>query len=381
MNQIQLTVHSCSHSRHHTPVSFTLPEQIAAGRLVNEEIGDEIPCQIFDNRLHFIVQAIPAGIDGSYLFHPGEESAAATKGVKARHQNRNKLIDFRVLGRAFTTYHYSTETPRPFFHPLLGPYKRPMTRAYPMEEAEGETSDHMHHRGVWVAHGDVNGTDNWSEAGNHGRQVHKSFDYIIEGPVFAEFCERLQWEDHEQKKVMEEIRTFRIYATPDSSRCVDMRVELIASDGEVRLGDTKEGGICSVRVATSMDGDKGGRIRTSAGGVGEAECWGKPAHWCDYEGQVEGKKVGIAIFDHPLNFRHPTCWHVRDYGLMTANPFGYSDFNSSFLKNGAHTISAGKTLSFQYRLYIHKPDSRTSTVADRYQDFANPPQVKNKGQN
>ena len=256
-----------------------------------------------------------------------------------------------------------------------------MTRAYPMEETEGETSDHTHHRGVWVAHGDVNGTDNWSEAGNHGRQVHKSFDYIIEGPVFAEFCERLHWEDHERNKVMEEIRTFRVYATPDSSRCVDMSVELIASDGEVHLGDTKEGGICSVRVATSMDGDKGGRIRTSAGGVGEAECWGKPAHWCDYEGQVEGKKVGIAIFDHPLNFRHPTCWHVRDYGLMTANPFGYSDFNSSFLKNGAHTISAGETLSFQYRLYIHKPDSRTSTVADRYQDFANPPQVKNKGKN
>jgi hypothetical protein len=375
MNHIRLTVQAGPHNRHYTPVAFTLPDQVTTGRLINEELGEEIPCQVSENILNFIIASMPTGVDGRYLFYPGKESAASTQGVKVRHKNRSKSIEFRVLGHAFTTYHYSTDCPRPFLHPLLGPHKKPVTRAYPMENVDGETADHKHHRGVWVAYGDVNGTDNWTEDGNHGWQAHQSFDSIIEGPVFGELRERLHWEGPGRNEVMEEIRSIRIYATPASTRCVDLRAELIASFGDVRLGDTKEGGICSVRVATSMDGDKGGQIRTSSGGVGETECWGKPAHWCDYEGQVEGNKVGIAIFDHPLNFRHPTCWHVRDYGLMTANPFGYSDFQSSFLKNGTHTISAGDTLPFQYRLYIHKPDSRRSTVADRYQDFANPPKV------
>jgi len=38
--------------------------------------------------------------------------------------------------------------------------------------------------------------------------------------------------------------------------------------------------------------------------------------------QWPGKTVGIAVFDHPSNPRHPTTWHVRDYGLFAANPLG-----------------------------------------------------------
>jgi 7-carboxy-7-deazaguanine synthase len=67
-------------------------------------------------------------------------------------------------------------------------------------------------------------------------------------------------------------------------------------------------------------------IENSAGGVGEKECWGKPAAWCDYSGPVEGQTVGIAVMDHPGNLRSPVRWHVRDYGLLTTNCFGESTF-------------------------------------------------------
>ena len=76
------------------------------------------------------------------------------------------------------------------------------------------------------------------------------------------------------------------------------------------------------------------------------------------------------------NLRHPTTWHVRDYGLMAANPFGQSHFKSGSLKNGAHTIRAGETLTFRYRLFIHSHDARQARVADRYQDYVNPPRVE-----
>src|SRR2546426_6254040 len=64
----------------------------------------------------------------------------------------------------------------------------------------------------------------------------------------------------------------------------------------------------------------------STGATGEKRIWGKRADWVDYYGNVAGEDVGIAIFDHPENFRHPTYWHARGYGLFAANPFGTREF-------------------------------------------------------
>ena len=75
----------------------------------------------------------------------------------------------------------------------------------------------------------------------------------------------------------------------------------------------------SVRIASSMDADADGHIENAYGGRGETECFGKRAQWMDYAGPVDGKTVGVAVFDHPSSFRYPTYWHVRNYGLMHAN--------------------------------------------------------------
>ena len=61
-------------------------------------------------------------------------------------------------------------------------------------------------------------------------------------------------------------------------------------------------------------------------GVQGREMWGKRAKWVDYWAPISGNTVGIAIFDHPSNPRHPTWWHARHYGLVAANPFGVHDF-------------------------------------------------------
>jgi len=137
----------------------------------------------------------------------------------------------------------------------------------------------------------------------------------------------------------------------------------------VRLGDTKEGGVLSVRVAQSMEGRRGGRIRNAHGAVTEAETWGKRAAWCDYSGVVDGHTVGIALFDHPSNFRHPTYWHVRDYGLMTSNPFGLSFFEGQG-HDGTHVIPAGANLTFRHRILIHAGDAATGDVRDQYLNWA-----------
>jgi len=117
---------------------------------------------------------------------------------------------------------------------------------------------------------------------------------------------------------------------------------------------------------------QGGKI-INAEGVTDQAAWGKPSPWVDYSGPVEGKTVGIAIFDHPTSFRHPTTWHVRDYGLFAANPFGYHDFGVA--KPGAHTVLPGESLRLRYRVLLHEGDAKQAGVAAAYQGFAQPPAV------
>ncbi|MGB9619825.1 MAG: DUF6807 family protein, partial [Armatimonadota bacterium] len=119
-----------------------------------------------------------------------------------------------------------------------------------------------------------------------------------------------------------------------------------------------------------------GMIVNSYGGKTEAENWGRPAHWVDYYGPVDGKTMGITIMDHPSSFRYPTRWHVRDYGLFTANPFALKYYEPGRGWNGDHTIRSGDLLHFQYRLYVHEHDTRQANCTEKYFGFIAPPKVE-----
>jgi hypothetical protein len=153
-------------------------------------------------------------------------------------------------------------------------------------------------------------------------------------------------------------------------RVLDLTLQLTPADGDVTFGDTKEGGLISVRVATSMDADKGGTIHNAEGGVNEKATWGKQAAWCDYYGPVQGRTLGVTLMDHPDNPRFPTYWHVRNYGLMTANPFGLSYYYNDKSKNGSLVLPAGETSTWRYRLLVHEGTTEEARVASQYAAFA-----------
>ena len=90
---------------------------------------------------------------------------------------------------------------------------------------------------------------------------------------------------------------------------------------------------------------------------------------------IEAKVGRInAILDHPHSFRYPTHWHVRNYGLMTANPFGYSAYTNG-LKDGSHVLQNGDTLPFRYRVALHRGSCEQATINEHYLNFAAPPRV------
>ena len=103
-----------------------------------------------------------------------------------------------------------------------------------------------------------------------------------------------------------------------------------------------------------------------------AECWGEEAEWCDYVGPVNGNTLGIALFDARSNPFHPTRWHIRDYGLYTANPFiGHRD-KKEIPQDSNKTWKKGENATFNYRVVIHRGDTSEAKIADQYGAYARP---------
>jgi hypothetical protein len=152
---------------------------------------------------------------------------------------------------------------------------------------------------------------------------------------------------------------------------MDFQIKVKATDGDVTFGDTKEGTF-ALRVADSMrvDAKQGGKITNSEGQT-NADAWGLPARWVDYTGPVDGEIVGIAMFSHPESFRPVPRWHVRTYGLFTANPFGQRDFPKPELADqGAVTLKKGESLTLRYRVLVHASETDRPALEQAFQEFA-----------
>ena len=303
----------------------------------------------------------------------GTVCAAENKGVKITELDNKLRVE--INGELFTEYIFKG-APHVYFYPVIGPGKTPITRNYPMKDVDGEERDHPHHRSLWYSHGAVNGIDCWAETPRAGKILHDEFLEVKSGEESGVIRSRNKWVAADGTVVCTAEQTFRVYARPANERLFDFDVMLKAGDKEVVLGDTKEGSM-SIRVAETMrlkpnkqnTGKPTGQIVLSSGVTG-VDTWGKRAEWCDYHGPVQGKTLGVAIFDHPKNPRHPTWWHVRDYGLFAANPFGLHDFEKKPAGAGNMTIAPNQSVTFRYRFYMHEGDEKQGRVAERYKEYA-----------
>ena len=297
--------------------------------------------------------------------------AGPPKGVRITAEMDRLRVE--INGHLFTYYHYAG-VPRPYCYPLLGPEELPMTRRWPMEQTADEQHDHPHHRSLWYAHCSVNGLDFWTEGPKTCKIVHQKFLAIESGKKSGMIQSSNNWLANDGTIVCSDTRTLRVYDKPDNQRLFDFDITLQApADKAVVFGDEKDGAMAT-RVAETMrlkhkDAPGEGHIVLSTG-LRDGETWGKRADWCDYYGPVDGKIVGISMFDHPDNPRHPTWWHVRDYGLFAANPFGVHDFEKKPKGTGDFTLAAGQSVTFRYRFYLHEGDTEQAGVAGLYKEYA-----------
>ena len=298
----------------------------------------------------------------------GVSMAAVVSAQVALTQSGNR-VHVAIGGHPFTDFYYGPDAPKPYLHPLRSASGKIVTRRFPMESVPGESTTDQHHRGVWLGFKNVNGYNFWeNEFSYHdpkaGKVVTKSVGNLKSGPA-GSLHGVFEWLAPSGEALLEENRIMTFRGDSDL-RIIDADITLTALT-DVTFGDAKDGAF-SVRLAEPLTEKNSGTLRNSAGGVKMAGTWGKPANWVDYSGELDGEKLGIALFDHPESCHHPARWHVRDYGLLAVNPFGSNAFDAA---NPAApvTLPRGQKIRLRYRIVVH-PEMDAAQIEHLYQAYA-----------
>lgn len=276
-------------------------------------------------------------------------------------QPGSDTVTVTVDGKAFCDFHFGNELPKPYMWPVRGADETILTRPIIKNAKEG---DHPHHKGIWVAVDEVAGIKFWAE---QGKIATRSVDMIkAEGKEGnpAQFKVVNDWVGKDGKPVVTETTFISIF----DNRLIAYDINFTAGGSDpVPFGDTKEG-LFGFRMVDTMREKQGGKVINAEGLQGTKDCWGKPSEWVDYVGTVEGKSFGVALFDHPKNFR-PSRYHVRDYGLFSVSPFGEKAYTNGQQPEAMDILAPGKALRLRYAAFIHAGDASVDEIRTAYKNY------------
>ncbi|MFT7632485.1 MAG: hypothetical protein ACI87E_003537 [Mariniblastus sp.] len=301
--------------------------------------------------------------------HQDSIISAATVKLEGDDTKMNVLLD----GELFTSFDFKTYN-KPILYPIYSPGQVAMTRDWPMkEDSEGESHDHPHHKSMWISH-EISGVDFWAEKGGSVKTL--SMETKFAGKPNNVFRATSYWVKKSDGKTLLTDQTTYWFGGDATSRWINCMVNYRASHGDFQFDDTKEG-LFAIRThpdlrltAKPKAGVKEvfGKAINSEGETGKG-IWGKRAKWLLYYGSIDGNEVSVAMYDHPTNLRHPTTWHARDYGLVTANPFGLHHFLGQEKGAGAFVVKKGDSLQLRYRIEFFKGIVTSETVEAKFQAF------------
>jgi hypothetical protein len=305
-----------------------------------------------------------------------------------------KRLDVMIDGKLFTSFCWPDSIFKPILYPVLTSEGNAVTRGFPLEPRTGERNDHIHHAGVWLSYGDVNGTDLWKNSYSNikepGKGVirHIKIERLSSSSGEGYFISAEKWLGPAGYRILDERSEYHFTAR-GPVRIIDRITTLTAGDTAVLFKDTKEG-FFAVRVAKQLElpSDEGVTLIDSTGkplggkdtlntsasgnylsseGLSGESVWGTRARWMSLTGIIGAEPVSVVICDHPKNPGYPTFWMARGYGLFAANPLGWHDFTNGE-KNFDFTIQPGKSATFRYRLIVNSGSFLTPAEINRYAD-------------
>jgi len=284
-------------------------------------------------------------------------------------QSEPDQITVSINGKPFTALHKGKEANKPYLSPLLTSSGKHVTRGFPMEQIAGEPTDHPHHRGMWIGYEHLSGVNIW-EIDPADPQPHSGsiqFEGVIEthdGEKSGGFTSTAQWLNQDGKPVIDETLALTFYSEPAESRMFDVDVRLKA----IKLSTFEDArdGLIGFRFAPAFDEEHGGKVVNAEGVKGADKIEGTRSNWVDWQAEVDGETVGVAVLNHPSNHRAPTSWRLKPFGLVFANPFAQRYYDKS-RQDGSMSLQPGDELHLRYRVLIHP----TSTnIAEAYKGFS-----------
>ncbi len=302
---------------------------------------------------------------------PSDSGCARPASASVSFEQGDQQIRVLLGGKPFTAFHYGDQWDKPFLYPLRTSSGTAISRGYPVQPRPGEKRDHHWHRGIWYGHGDLNGHDFWRELGRDktGMVVPLSAPAFEGGTERGMLVAELGFRTAEGQVLGSAFHRYT-FSHLGSLIFIDAAIAIRADrEQDLRFGDTDDGGF-AMRLSDDFRQDHGAVLLNSEGQRDTENIWGQAARWVDYSAAVDGKRVGVALLDHPSNLRHPARWHARGYSLCSANPFGLASFTRDRTRKGGYTLPRGETLTFGYRVIIHEGETAREDIESLYADFA-----------
>ena len=298
-----------------------------------------------------------------------------------RFEEKEKKIDILINHRLFSSYITDSTLLKPCLHPVISLSGEVVTRHYPFENIEGESTDHPHHTGICFTYGskgEVNGNSFWNMHDAPPKIVHQKVVKMKGGKDKGLLSTVSHWIDAGNKVILTENRDMDFHFFPDKTT-VDFTIVLTATDTTVTFEDTKEG-MFAFRVADWLaEKSKGtlyegtGEYLNAQGEKTEENIWGKRSEWVRLQGEKDGKIYGVAMFHHPESLNFPAYWHARGYGCFAANPIGQYDFKKGRTDNPQKrslTLQPGKEALFRFRVVVYEGNKEKETFDNEFEEYS-----------
>ncbi len=370
-----VTVAAAERDRIATPITFTLPDNPpdAVWHLMSPKDA-KIPVHVSGRQAVFILDHLPANKTATYTMQRGEVRPA---GITLLRQG--DVVKISTADKPILTYQGAPMTPPAgvgaeftrggYLHPVFTPSGKLVTDDFP--------ADHRHHHGIWspwtLTEFEGRKPDFWNMGKKSGRVDFVAIDLTYSNPVCAGFRTRHRMIDMSakpEKAAINETWDVRVYAPASGGGkpmyIFDLMIEqTCASESPLILPKYHYGGL-GYRGARQWKDIKGNCFFLTSEGKDRSNGNETTGRWCHVSGKVDGEMAGVAIFDHPENFRSP-----QPMRLNPSDPF----FCYAPSQGGDWKIEPGKPYVAKYRFVVSDGGADKAEIERLWNDWGNPPKV------
>jgi hypothetical protein len=376
-NRQKLILNAGDTDRNQSIVHIHLPENTSPQpdpwELVDQKSGAAISIQkINDTEAVFILdQPLSAGMTREYVLLP-----AGTGGTTLHARESEGELALAAGQKPLLTYNIAVDCPPEglpeyycrsgYIHPLHSPSGAVVTDGFPV--------GHTHQHGLFFAwvnttfRGDF--TDFWNQQKETGTGAHRELTATTSGPVFTGFSSKLQQISLKHGPVLDEEWNINAYDLEKYYVLDVVSTQTNITNDTLYINEYHYGGfgIRGSRLWNEVDSlhfKSDAQFLTSEGKTREEANHSRP-RWTAMYGETERGAAGVAILDHPDNFRHPQP--VRVHPTM---PY----FCLAPMVEGAFFIAPDETYVSKYRVVTFDGEPDAKALDELWADYADPVKV------